>query len=147
LKLELPATFGPHARVSELRVDESNGDSYTVWRTQGSPENPTPAQLAALQQAMAPSSPMPDQVLALTSDGLVELDIDLPRFGVSLLTVVPVDCGDASSCASNDIARHDSASGCGCRIHGGGRSGQLPGLGVLLAAVALRKRSRIRYLP
>ena len=148
LELELPPTFGPHARVSELRVDESHGDAYAAWQTLGSPQKPSPAQLAALQRAMAPSSPMPDQVLALTPGGSIELDFELPRFGVSLFTVVPFDCGGASSCVSSSIARQDAPAGCGCRFAGGGKSGVPPGIVVaVLAAIALRKRARFRYLP
>ncbi len=40
LAITLPAGFGPRARVSHLRVDESHGDAYTVWVSQGMPATP-----------------------------------------------------------------------------------------------------------
>ena len=78
-------------RVSHMRVDESHGDAYTVWVSQGMPAAPSAAQVAALQQAMDPSSLVPDSTVLVAADGSVSVDFDLPRFGVSLLTVAPVD--------------------------------------------------------
>ena len=91
LAITVPASFGSSVRVSHLRVDESHGDAYTVWVSQGMPASPSAAQIAALQQAMDPSSLVPDRTVAVAADGSVGVDFDLPRFGVSLVTIAPVD--------------------------------------------------------
>jgi xylan 1,4-beta-xylosidase len=102
LTVQLPATFGTQAVVSHLRVDETHGDAYTVWVSQGRPATPSPAQLLALQQAMVPSPLQPDQTVAVKA-GAVSLDFDLPRFGLSLITLSPVSELDASG-GDADIA-------------------------------------------
>ena len=87
LTIRVPVSFGPMVRVAHLRVDESHGDAYSVWVSQGMPASPSAPELAALKQAMDPKPLAPDQTLAATADGFVAVDFDLPRFGVSLLTI------------------------------------------------------------
>ena len=94
LAIQVPASFGALARVSHLRLDESHGDAYTVWVSQGMPASPSAAQVAALQQAMDPSLLVPDRTVAVAADGSVAVDFDLPRFGVSLVTIEPTTDGD-----------------------------------------------------
>jgi xylan 1,4-beta-xylosidase len=65
-------------------VDDSHGNAYSVWKTLGSPLSPTKAERAALLQAMAPATFVPDATLPVTS-GSVKLEFGLPRFGVSLM--------------------------------------------------------------
>jgi xylan 1,4-beta-xylosidase len=89
LTVEVPASFGSAARVSHLRVDESHGDAYTVWVSQGMPSSPSADQIAALRAAMEPSSLVPDRTVTVSASGSVTVDFELPRFGVSLVTVVP----------------------------------------------------------
>jgi xylan 1,4-beta-xylosidase len=89
LAIKLPARFGASVRVSHLRVDESHGDAYTAWVAQGKPASPSAAEIAALQAAMDPSPLVPDATLAVWADGTVRVDFDLPRFGVSLVTIRP----------------------------------------------------------
>jgi len=89
LAITMPAGFGSAARVSHLRVDESHGDAYTVWVSQGMPPSPSAAEIAALQQAMHPAPLAPDTTVAVGADGVVALDFELPRFGVSLVTIAP----------------------------------------------------------
>src|SRR3954468_5668005 len=91
LAVKVPATFGALARVTHLRLDESHGDAYTVWVSQGMPASPSAAQLAALQGAMDPSLLVPDRTVAVPADGSVGIDFALPRFGVSLVTLQPSD--------------------------------------------------------
>ena len=91
LAITVPPTFGSRVRLAHLRVDESHGDAYAVWVSQGMPASPSEAQIAALQQAMDPESLVPDTTVAVGAGGAVGVDFDLPRFGVSLITVAPVD--------------------------------------------------------
>ncbi len=81
--VQVPPGFGTSATVTHLRVDDTHGDAYTVWVSQGSPAAPSAAQLAALQQAMDPEALEPAQTVAVTG-GVVALNFDLPRFGISL---------------------------------------------------------------
>jgi xylan 1,4-beta-xylosidase len=103
LTVQMPSGFGDVAVVSDLRVDDTHGDAYAVWVSQGSPASPTAAQVAAMQQAMLPSAAEPTRDIAVTS-GSVALDITLPRFGISLITLSPLgldagapDAGGADS--------------------------------------------------
>lgn len=142
LAVGVPPSFGPRARVSHQRVDEAHGDAYAAWVAQGMPASPTTAQVAALKKAMVPSLLVPDQTLALTGDGSVELDFDLPRFGVSLITLSPTDgaIDDGTAAMSTEHA----AGGCACRTGGRADSAraQLGVVALLLAAGARRRKSR-----
>jgi MYXO-CTERM domain-containing protein len=103
-------------------VDESHGDAYTVWVAQGMPASPSTSELASLQQAMDPAPLTADQTLAVAADGSLGLDFDLPRFGVSLLTIAPSGADDGGvDAASGDGASSPpprSGGGCGCRAAG-----------------------------
>ncbi len=95
LTVKLPPTFGASAVVSHQRVDDSHGDAYTVWTSQGSPAAPSAAQLAQLQAAADDLTFQPSQTIAVAG-GVATVDFDLPRFGVSLVTFTPAGLADAS---------------------------------------------------
>jgi xylan 1,4-beta-xylosidase len=156
LAVTLPASFGPGVRVSHFRVDESHGDAYTVWVAQGMPASPSATQLAALQQAMDPAPLTPDRSVAVAADGSVGLDFDLPRFGVSLLTIAPggatdAGAGDAGDAGSSGEAGRDGSisppgpggGGCGCRISDDDHP-SLFATGALVFLVLLPRRRRGR---
>jgi xylan 1,4-beta-xylosidase len=150
LSITVPASFGSFVRASHLRVDETHGDAYTVWVSQGMPANPSSAQVVALQQAMDPSSLVPDGTLAVAADGSVGVDFDLPRFGVSLVTIQPaagasdggtsIDAGSGSPDAGTGIG----GGSCSCRVVGHGDDAAnvaaLLGMCALAFAVAARRR-------
>ncbi|MGD0677365.1 MAG: beta-xylosidase [Polyangiaceae bacterium] len=92
LTVQVPVGFGSVAVVDHLRVDETHGDAYTTWVSQGSPAAPSAAQLLELGQAMVPQPLQPEQMLPVTA-GTVSLTFDLPRFGLSLVSLYPP--GDA----------------------------------------------------
>jgi xylan 1,4-beta-xylosidase len=134
LAIKVPGNFGSRARVSDLRVDESHGDAYTVWVSQGMPASPSAAQVTALQQAMDPSLLVPDSTVAVGADGVVDVRFDLPRFGVSLVTIVPAT-------GANDADQ--PRGGCACRAdgHGTGAPNLAAPLGMgTLVLVALARR-------
>src|SRR5262249_33814498 len=56
LAVKVPASFGARVTVTHLRVDDTHGDAYTVWTSQGSPASPSATQIAALQAAMDPAA-------------------------------------------------------------------------------------------
>jgi xylan 1,4-beta-xylosidase len=143
LSVKVPASFGAQAAVSNLRVDETHGDAYTVWVSQGSPATPTATQLLALRQAMVPSLLQPNERVAVMA-GAVSLHFDLPRFALSLITIAPVRELDASSVdgAGTEAGERDASttatpgsnSGCGCSVGPKGLSSRAPW--ILLAAIA-----------
>lgn len=143
--VKVPARFGATARVSHLRVDESHGDAYTAWVSQGMPATPSAEQRAALEQAMEPSSLVPEGTVAV-SGGVVALAFDLPRFGVSLLTILPGADGSGGATPVPD----QPGSGCACGVspHGPNDDGATPVLAValLVAFVALRGRGSPRVV-
>ena len=157
LTLEVPASFGAIARVSHLRLDESHGDAYTAWVSQGMPASPSAAQVAALKQAMDPSALVPDRTVSVAADGSLSVDFDLPRFGVSLVTIQPTDAAidagtdtDGSPAIDGGNGGGSGNSGCGCRIGGRDDDGAanlaaaLLGVGAILMVMVVRRRSARR---
>jgi xylan 1,4-beta-xylosidase len=124
LTVKVPANFGSSVTVSHLRADDTHGDAYTVWTSQGSPAAPSAAQLLALQQGMDPVPLNPPQSIAVTG-GSVSVSFDLPRFGVSLLTISPSAAGTDGSIGVVDSGAPDvpASSGGGGGASGGGPSG------------------------
>jgi len=122
LTVKVPASFGASATVSHMRVDETHGDAYTVWTGQGSPATPSAAQVQAMQQAMDPMPLNPPQAVAV-SGGSVSLSFDLPRFGISLVTIGPAsEAVDAAVPVASG-----GAGGGGSRAGAGGSGGTSSG--------------------
>jgi xylan 1,4-beta-xylosidase len=70
--------------VEHYRLDDVHSNSYAVWKAMGSPQHPTAAQYADLQasgQLQMLNSPVFMDVL----DGKVQLKMELPRQGISLI--------------------------------------------------------------
>ncbi|WP_373514299.1 beta-xylosidase [Persicitalea sp.] len=72
--------------VQHYRIDQQHSNSYEVWKSMGSPQKPTPEQIATLEAA--------GQLQMLTSPewmnvkkGELKMDFALPRQGVSLVKV------------------------------------------------------------
>jgi xylan 1,4-beta-xylosidase len=133
LSIKVPSSFGAAARLSHLRVDESHGNAYTVWVSQGMPPSPSAAEVAALQQAMDPSSLVPDGTFSVAADGSLGVDFDLPRFAISLITVRPAD-------DTNEAGAISSGCSCDVRGHGGPAArSTLVGIGALVLVSAARR--------
>src|SRR4029079_6607071 len=88
LAVKVPASFGTRVTVANLRVDDTHGDAYTVWTSQGSPASPSATQIAALQAAMDPVPLAAPQTVDVVG-GSATVTFDLPRFGISLVTLTP----------------------------------------------------------
>jgi xylan 1,4-beta-xylosidase len=152
LAVAVPAGFGSSARVSHLRVDESHGDAYTVWVSQGMPASPSDAQIAALQRAMDPALLVPDGTVAVTADGSVGVDFDLPRFGVSLITIQPAggagdggtDAGGGSGSGGSTGGAGQRGAGCTCRVDDRRDADAAALLGLGLLVLFVRRRRSIR---
>lgn len=71
-------------QVQHYRVDRTHSNAYTTWQEMGSPQYPTASQYAALKtagQLELLENPQWESV----SEGRLDLEISLPRQGVSLL--------------------------------------------------------------
>ncbi len=64
--VKVPASFGSSVSVTHVRMDDTHGDAYTVWKSQGSPQPPSAAQIQALQAAMLPQALGAPQTLPVT---------------------------------------------------------------------------------
>ncbi len=81
----LPVASGK-AKVTHYRVDENHGNSFTLWKSMGEPQKPTPEQYAELEAAgkLATLGPVSETQIV---DHTASLDFSLPRQGVSLLVL------------------------------------------------------------
>ncbi len=72
-------------KVTQWRVDKTNGNAFTAWQAMGSPQSPDLKQYQALEAA----SVMKPAVLAPLAprDGAAAMSFALPRHGVTLLLV------------------------------------------------------------
>lgn len=73
-------------RVHHLRIDAEHSNSHTRWREQGSPQDPTPGQLAAIT-ARSGLEPFEPETLRDPADGALSLDLSLPLPSVSLVVL------------------------------------------------------------
>ncbi len=115
LTVAVPASFGTRAVITHLRVNDTHGDAYTVWVSQGSPTAPSAEQSAALQQAMEPAPLEPARTADVTA-GSVSVDFTLPRFGISLVTLTPALDAGTPTIAPNDASVIATGGGCSCRF-------------------------------
>ena len=74
------------ARVEHFRIDATHSNAHSAWKAIGSPEQLTPPQRAALQQAGQLARLDPSPALNLDA-GKASLHFSLPRQAVSLLVV------------------------------------------------------------
>jgi MYXO-CTERM domain-containing protein len=83
----------------------------------------------------------------VAADGLVDVDFDLPRFGVSLIAILPVvTASDGGTDIDGGSApRIGSDNGCACRVgdrgNRAGNSSALLGMGLLALVILVRRRS------
>ena len=79
----LPQAAGV-ATLRHFRIDDDHSNAYEAWLRMGSPQNPTPAQYAALQAAGRLAELEPPREIAV-EDGGAKVEFRLPRRGVSLV--------------------------------------------------------------
>ena len=86
LEVTLPEAFGTRVAVTHERVDDSHGNAYATWVAQGSPAVPSAAERAELERSMVPAV-LEDEREANVANGTVTVSFELPRFGLSLVTL------------------------------------------------------------
>ena len=72
------------ARVTHYRVDHEHSNTYEAWKKMGSPQAPSPQQLAVLEKAGALHELGAPRSVAATQ-GKIAVTFSLPRQGVSLV--------------------------------------------------------------
>ncbi len=86
IQLSIDGLPAGKAMLHHYRIDDTHSNSYAAWLTMGSPENPTAAQIAELEAAGQLSLYTSPQWVH-TAGGSLEMSVELPRQGVSLLVM------------------------------------------------------------
>ncbi|KAH8804374.1 family 39 glycoside hydrolase [Xylogone sp. PMI_703] len=73
-------------KLTHYRVDNDHSNAYTVWLKQGSPQNPTPKQYAALKAA-GNLATMGRPSTIKVRDGQAKLSLNLPIQALSLIVI------------------------------------------------------------
>ena len=73
-------------QLRHFRIDQEHSNSYSAWKRMGSPSQPTPAQIDALQKAGELALVEPATTLD-THSGTASIRMQLPRQAVSLITL------------------------------------------------------------
>jgi xylan 1,4-beta-xylosidase len=72
--------------VKHYRIDDTHSNAYTVWKSMGSPQQPTTEQYAQLKSE-AGLQLLTSPVWLDVVDGKLDLSTELPRQGISLLKI------------------------------------------------------------
>jgi len=72
--------------LTHYRIDQEHSNSFTAWKKMGSPQNPSPEQIAALEKA-GQLEMLGSPQWVKVKDGAVISQFNLPRQGVSLIKV------------------------------------------------------------
>lgn len=86
--VKLDGQFGGRARLTHHRVDNSHSNAYAAWVAMGRPGELSEEQRQVLEQAMQLQEYEPARELDVGNGG-VEVRFELPRHGLSLLTIEP----------------------------------------------------------
>jgi xylan 1,4-beta-xylosidase len=81
----LPFARG-EAKLEHFRIDEDHSNGFSAWKRMGSPQNPTPDQYAALENAGQLAALGPAETVKV-ENGSLRLRFLLPRQAVSLLAL------------------------------------------------------------
>jgi xylan 1,4-beta-xylosidase len=79
----LPIAGGP-ATLAHFRIDDDHSNAFIAWQHLGSPQTPTPEQLAQLEKT-GQLTALADPSTVTVSNSTVTLHFTLPRQGISLL--------------------------------------------------------------
>jgi xylan 1,4-beta-xylosidase len=76
--------------VSHWRIDAHHSNSHTAWRTLGAPQDPSAAELRAIEGRQGLERLEPDRTVAVR-DGALTVRVALPLPSVSLLEISRAD--------------------------------------------------------
>jgi xylan 1,4-beta-xylosidase len=83
VSIDISGITSSSAKLIHYRIDDEHSNSYELWKKMGSPQNPTPAQIAALEKAGQLAMVNPPKKVSI-SNGVLKLETDLPRQAVDL---------------------------------------------------------------
>ena len=83
VSIDITGITSSSAKLIHYRIDDELSNSYELWKKMGSPQNPTPAQIAALEKAGQLAMVNPPKKVSI-SKGVLKLETDLPRQAVDL---------------------------------------------------------------
>ena len=87
IQLSIAGLPAGSATVSHFRIDETHSNAYSAWQRMGSPQKPTPAQLAELERASELQPLNPATRVTIAADGRIHETFPLPRKSVSFVKV------------------------------------------------------------
>lgn len=82
--------FCGEAEITHYRIDSDHSNTYSAWLKQGKPDIPTPEQLLEITSQQGLYEMDRIQILSLENE-IIELDFDLPLFGILLLIIEPTN--------------------------------------------------------
>ncbi len=83
VSIDITGITSSSAKLIHYRIDDDHSNSYELWKKMGSPQNPTPAQIAALEKAGQLAMVNPPKKVSI-SKGTLHVETDLPRQAVDL---------------------------------------------------------------
>lgn len=83
VSIDITGITSSSAKLIHYRIDDELSNSYELWKKMGSPQNPTPAQIAALKKAGQLAMVKPPKKVSI-SKGTLHVETDLPRQAVDL---------------------------------------------------------------
>ena len=83
MSIDITGITSSSAKLIHYRIDDEHSNSYERWKKMGSPQNPTPAQIAALEKAGQLAMVNPPKKVSIFN-GVLKLETDLPRQAVDL---------------------------------------------------------------
>ncbi len=86
VSIDITGITSSSAKLIHYRIDDEHSNSYELWKKMGSPQNPTPAQIAALEKAGQLAMVNPPKKVSI-SNGVLKLETDLPRQAVDLFQI------------------------------------------------------------
>jgi xylan 1,4-beta-xylosidase len=86
IDLQIAGTTGKNPSAQEFLVDASHSNAFAAWKKMGSPQQPSPEQVRALERS-ARLQTVPAPPLAGKNAGTRSMTVTLPRQGVALVRV------------------------------------------------------------
>lgn len=87
VQLDVDGLPAGRATLTHHRIDEHHSNAYAAWLRMGSPQQPTPAQYAALERAGDLQLLEPARAITIAADGRAAATFELPRKSVSFVTI------------------------------------------------------------
>jgi xylan 1,4-beta-xylosidase len=84
VEVQIKGIPAKQALMTHYRIDQEHSNSYQVWKKMGSPQNPTPAQIATLEKGGQLEMLSKPEIVKI-NNGEAVIKLQLPRQGVSLI--------------------------------------------------------------